>query len=180
LRRDEEPPLRDELLREPELRELEEPPLREPELREPELRELDEPPELREPELRELELREPEPEPELRELDEPPERDRELPPLRDDEPLLRELELRDDEPPERLRDELELELLRERDAVERRRVLDERRSAAGISSCATAFTSCGMSRSRNLSIFSSSRRMALAIFAVSLSPTAVASASIAV
>ena len=53
------------------------------------------------------------------------------------------------------------------------------RSDAGISSWATAFTSAGMSRSRKLAIRSSSRRIARATFAVSLSPTASASASIA-
>ena len=52
-----------------------------------------------------------------------------------------------------------------------------RRSAAGISSWATAFVSCGISFSRNFAIRSSSRRMLRASFAVSLSPTASASDS---
>lgn len=169
-------------------RELDEPPLRElllverellPPEREPLLRDDDEP-------LRDALLREP---PE-RELDDPPEReellrdDVDLPRdeadlLRDEAGLLRELEelvrdeLRDDEPPERLRELEELE--RRRDDAELLR-----RSFAGISSCATAFTSCGISFSRNLNIFSSSRRIVFASFAVSLSPVAEASASIAV
>ena len=68
--------------------------------------------------------------------------------MRDDELPDREL-LRVEEPPERelLRDE-------ERPDDERRRELDrrddeaERRSAAGISSCATALVSCGICFSR--------------------------------
>jgi hypothetical protein len=88
----------------------------------------------------------------------------------DDEPLPedddRDEDERDDEPPLRLRE------------LERRD--DVRRSAAGISSWATAFVSCGISFSRNFAIRSSSRLMPRAIFAVSLSPTRSASASIAV
>ena len=55
-----------------------------------------------------------------------------------------------------------------------------RRSAAGISSRATLFVSCGIWPSRNFAIRSSSRRMPLASWAVSLSPTVSASVSIAV
>jgi hypothetical protein len=155
LRDDDEPLLRDEPLPLP---------LREPELREPELRDDDEPPLRAEPlPLRDAELREDEPRVEaLRELE------LREPLLREDEPLDRVREL----PPEAR------ELLRERVDVERRRDA-ERRSDAGISSVTTAFTSCGISFSRNLNMRSSSRRMVFAIFAVSLSPTAVASASIA-
>jgi hypothetical protein len=131
---------------------------------------------LRERLLEELE-REPE---ELRR--EPPERDDE-PREDDEEPLPLRLELL------RLREPLELLRLRDddpdddeldrRDDDERRRVADLR-SAAGISSCATAFVSCGISFARNFAMRSSSRRMPRAIFAVSLSPTTSASVSIAV
>jgi hypothetical protein len=55
-----------------------------------------------------------------------------------------------------------------------------RRSAAGISSLATAFASCGICFSRNLAIRSSSRRMPRASLAVSLSLTASARASMPV
>jgi len=87
-----------------------------------------------------------------------------------------------------LRDPLEgrLEPFDERRARvdEERRELDRgeplRRSAAGISSLATAFASCGICFSRNLAIRSSSRRMPRATFAVSLSLTASASASMPV
>ena len=119
---------------------------------------------------------------------EPPERDEDE---RDDE--LREplelLRLREPDELLRLRDEellpLELprlldeddELFRREDEDERPRE-DVRRSAAGISSCATAFVSCGISFSRNFAMRSSSRRMPRAIFAVSLSPTVSASVSI--
>ena len=69
-------------------------------------------------------------------------------------------------------------------AEDRRRELERvdplRRSAAGISSRATAFASCGICFSRNFAMRSSSRRMPLASFAVSLSPTLSASASIPV
>ena len=110
-----------------------------------------------EPLLRELDERElpPEREDELRELDEP-DRERELPPEREDEPPLRE------------RDDDERELLDElrRDDDERRDDDAERRSRAGISSWATAFTSCGMSFSRNFAMRSSSRRIDFAIRAV--------------
>ena len=65
------------------------------------------------------------------------------------------------------------------DPLLRRRVgLDVVRSDAGISSRATAFASVGICPSRNFAIRSSSRRMPRASFAVSLSPTASASASI--
>jgi hypothetical protein len=96
--------------------------------------------------------------------------DRLLPPL--DLPLPERDEL------ERERDELELRELLD----ERRRELDDplRRSAAGISSRATAFTSCGICFWRKFAIRSSSRRIDFASFAVSLSPTLSASASIAV
>jgi hypothetical protein len=127
------------------------------------------------PLLRDEELREPEPEREellrvelLRDVPEPlrepePLRDdelRELPPVLRDEPEpLREEPLRDEPDPLRERDVLldERELrplprdeLREVDELlrraERRVVL--RRSDAGISSCATALVSCGMSLPR--------------------------------
>ena len=92
---------------------------------------------------------------------------------------------RDDDEPERdddarLRDEDEPE--RDEELREERR-LDERRrepplrSAAGISSRATAFASCSICFSRNFAIRSSSRRMPRASFAVSLSPTVSASDS---
>ena len=68
------------------------------------------------------------------------------------------------------RRELELERLREPPPL--------RRSAAGISSRATAFASCSICFSRNFAIRSSSRRMERASFAVSLSPTVWASDSI--
>jgi hypothetical protein len=112
-----------------------------------------------------------------------------LPPFRDDDELLR---LRVDDEPLPLRDEDERddadplplrdddELLRLRDEDDARRRVPVLRSAAGISSCATAFVSCGISFSRNFAIRSSSRLMPRAIFAVSLSPTRSASVSIAV
>jgi hypothetical protein len=67
--------------------------------------------------------------------------------------------------------------LRERELLDERRLEDRRRdepplrSAAGISSRATAFASCSICFSRNFAIRSSSRRMERASFAVSLSPT---------
>src|SRR5215218_2729421 len=89
----------------------------------------------------------------------------------------REVDLREllDPPFDALR-----ERLVERRELERRRELEVplRRSAAGISSRATAFASCGICFSRNLAIRSSSRLMPRASFAVSLSPTLSASASI--
>jgi hypothetical protein len=94
--------------------------------------------------------------------------------LREDEPeraLVRRL------PPE-LREELERAALVRRDVVRLRDVPPLLRSAAGISAFATALTSCGISRSRNFDIRSSSRRISFASFAVSLSPTWFASASI--
>ena len=70
------------------------------------------------------------------------------------------------------------ELLDERRELERRRELEPPlRSAAGISSRATAFASCGICFSRNFAIRSSSRLMPRASLAVSLSPTLSASAS---
>ena len=63
---------------------------------------------------------------------------------------------------------------------EDRRLRPPLRSAAGISSRATPFARRGISRSRNFAIRSSSRRISRAILAVSLSPTVVASVSIAV
>jgi hypothetical protein len=109
-----------------------------------------------------------------------PELDRErLDAEREPELLAREPELRDAlderlEPFDELREPLD----------EGRRELDRdvplRRSAAGISSFATAFASCGICFSRNLAIRSSSRRMPRASLAVSLSFTASASASMPV
>ena len=125
-------------------------------------REPDEPLLRREPPERDVdELREPL---ELLRLREPDELLR----LREDDELLR----RDDDA-----DEPDDELFRRDDEDERRREA-VRRSAAGISSCATAFVSCGISFSRNFAMRSSSRRMPRAIFAVSLSPTTSASVSI--
>jgi hypothetical protein len=103
------------------------------------------------------------------------ERDEEL---RERDALARE---RDEELPDPPFDELR-ELLEERRELElrRRRVDPPLRSAAGISSRATAFASCSIWRARNFAIRSSSRRMLRAIFAVSLSPTVSASDSIPV
>jgi hypothetical protein len=126
-----------------------------------------------------------------------------LPPLeRDELDFARDEPAFDRDEPDRLlapldlplpeRDELERErdeLDRERDELELRELLDERRrelddplrrSAAGISSRATAFASCGICFWRKFAIRSSSRRIDFASFAVSLSPTLSASASIAV
>ena len=69
------------------------------------------------------------------------------------------------------------ELLEERRELERRREDPPLRSAAGISSRATAFASCVICFSRNFAIRSSSRLIARASFAVSLSPTVSASDS---
>jgi hypothetical protein len=149
-----------------------------------------------EPERLEADRDEPEPEREDADRDEPErdepdperdelERDDEPEPDRDDDEraelaralLAREPELRDP-----LDERLEpFDVLRER-LDEERRVVDPplRRSAAGISSLATAFASCGICFSRNFAIRSSSRRMPRASLAVSLSLTASASASIPV
>ena len=92
-----------------------------------------------------------------------------------DEPLRDLLDELVDRPFEELR-----ELLDERRELEldRRRELPPlRRSAAGISSRATAFASCSICFARNFAIRSSSRRMVRASFAVSLSPTVSASDS---
>jgi hypothetical protein len=127
----------------------------------------------------ELERDEPEPDRAREELerDEPdPERD-ELERERDELELERDrLEEPEREPPEderRLDDEELRELLDER----RRPEPEVRRSAAGISSRATALASCEICVSRNFAIRSSSRRMLFASLAVSLSPTLSASAS---
>ena len=91
--------------------------------------------------------------------------------------MAREPELRD-----ALDERLEpFDVLRER-LEDDRRELDAplRRSAAGISSLATAFASCGICFSRNLAMRSSSRRMPRASLTVSLSLTASASASMPV
>ena len=103
--------------------------------------------------------------------------------MRDAELLVREPELRDPlddrlEPFDELRELLLRELDDERRDVDRDVPL--RRSAAGISSLATAFASCGICFSRNFAIRSSSRRMPRASLAVSLSLTASASASMPV
>jgi hypothetical protein len=81
-------------------------------------------------------------------------------------------------PPDR--DELERDEERRELELRRRRDVPLLRSAAGISSRATAFASCSIWRARNFAIRSSSRRMLRAIFAVSLSPTVSASDSIPV
>ena len=79
---------------------------------------------------------------------------------------------------ERPVDELLELLLDERRELDERRDDDPlRRSAAGISSRATAFASCAICFSRNFAIRSSSRRMLRASLAVSLSPTVSASDS---
>jgi hypothetical protein len=141
-------------------------------------------------------LDEPERDPPELDLARPDEPDRDPPELdlaRPDEPdrerldaeperalLAREPELRDPlderlDPFDELRDLLDAERLRELD-----RDVPLRRSAAGISSLATAFASCGICFSRNFAIRSSSRRMPRASLAVSLSFTASASASMPV
>jgi hypothetical protein len=90
-----------------------------------------------------------------------------------------------------LRDPLELDFARLEPFDELRELLDDlrreldpeaplRRSAAGISSLATAFASCGICFSRNFAMRSSSRRMPRASLAVSLSFTASANASMPV
>ena len=142
----------------------------------------------------------------LRADDEPPRADDEPLPLRDellraDElPLARDGLLRADEVPLPLRDrdvDRELRDVVERDAVERdavereraavvrdrdreREAVAVRRSAAGISALATSFVRRGISFSRKLAMRSSSRLIAFASLAVSLSPTVSASDSIAV
>ena len=91
----------------------------------------------------------------------------------------------DADEPDREREELDDPLDEPRDLLdEERRELDRdvplRRSAAGISSLATAFASCEICFSRNFAMRSSSRRMPRASLAVSLSFTASASASMPV
>jgi hypothetical protein len=93
----------------------------------------------------------------------------ELPLLRDELPLLREDVLRD-----RLLDPLELDRLRL--VLRRERVFV--RSSRGISARTTSLTRRPSSESRNFAIRSSSRRMLRASWAVSRSPTSVASVSI--
>jgi hypothetical protein len=115
-----------------------------------------------------------EPEPERERDDDEPERDDDAR-LRDEDEPERDDELREREPPELLLDELR-ELLDERRLDERRRE-PPLRSAAGISSRATALASCSICFSRNFAIRSSSRRMPRASLAVSLSPTVSASDS---
>jgi hypothetical protein len=82
---------------------------------------------------------------------------------------------RDEDDPER--DDALLDDRRELLAARRRRLVPPLRSAAGISSRATAFASCAICFSRNFAIRSSSRRMPRASLAVSLSPTVSASDS---
>ena len=81
--------------------------------------------------------------------------------------------------PDLAREELDerRELLDERRLEDRRRDEPPLRSAAGISSRATAFASCSICFSRNFAIRSSSRLIERASFAVSLSPTVSASDS---
>jgi hypothetical protein len=67
----------------------------------------------------------------------------------------------------------------EREVVERRRDPFARRSEAGISSVATALVSCGSSFCRKDAMRSSCLRNSRASFSVSLSPTVLASVSIA-
>jgi hypothetical protein len=92
-------------------------------------------------------------------------------PERDDDARERD---EDDPLPDPLREELLDDDLRE---LDRRRDVPPLRSAAGISSRATAFASCSICFSRNFAIRSSSRRIERASFAVSLSPTVSASDS---
>ncbi|HEX8855694.1 MAG TPA: hypothetical protein VF752_08830 [Thermoleophilaceae bacterium] len=84
--------------------------------------------------------------------------------------------------PDRERDDDErLDAVARLREVERRRPPEAaRRSAAGISEVATDFVSVGIRRWRKFAIFSSSRLMRFASWAVSRSPTDVASVSIAV
>src|SRR5918992_4796737 len=85
----------------------------------------------------------------------------------------------DREPDDREPDDREPDVERNRlDAVRRLRVPPPFRSAAGISSRATAFVRVGIWPARNFAIRSSSRRISRASFAVSLSPTVSASVSI--
>jgi hypothetical protein len=96
-------------------------------------------------------------------------------PERDADALLRaELDRDDAEARERDEDDPLRDPLRE---LERRRDDPPFRSAAGISSRATAFASCSICFARNFAIRSSSRRMERASFAVTLSPTVSASDS---
>src|ERR687896_1375990 len=103
---------------------------------------------------------------------------------RDREPDDREPDDRepdDREPDDREPDDREPAVERDRlDAVRRLRVPPPFRSAAGISSRATAFVRVGIWPARNFAIRSSSRRISRASLAVSLSPTVSASVSIAV
>jgi hypothetical protein len=96
----------------------------------------------------------------------------------DDRPDAPFLDRDDDERPPDDRDDAR-EPLDERE-LDRRVLRPPRRSDAGSSSCATAFVSCGINLLRKSRMRSSSRRMLFATLAVSLSPTSVASVSIAV
>ena len=124
-------------------------------------------------------------EPDRERLDDEPDRER-LDAEPERELLAREPELFAREP--ELRDALverlePFDVLRELLDEERLEVVRDvplRRSAAGISSLATAFASCGICFSRNFAIRSSSRRMPRASLAVSLSLTASARASMPV
>ena len=103
--------------------------------------------------------------------------------LRPDDELLLEDERRWLEE-ERLRLDEARRLDEERVLPEERRRLERRRepflrSDAGISALTTALVRTGIWRSRKLAMRSSSRRICLAILAVSLSPTSSASTSIA-
>jgi hypothetical protein len=146
---------------------------------EPDLARLDEP--------ERDELARDEPDPDFARLDEPdpdfarvddPERER-LDAEPERELFAREPELRDPLD-ERLEPFDELRELLDDERRELDRDLPLRRSAAGISSLATAFASCGICFSRNFAMRSSSRRMPRASLAVSLSFTASASASMPV
>jgi hypothetical protein len=95
--------------------------------------------------------------------------------LRDFDAVLRDFEAVVREPDDRDAVLRELAFVRER--VARRPF--ERRSEAGISSVATAFVSCGSSFVRNDAMRSSCLRKSRASFSVSLSPTVLASVSIA-
>jgi hypothetical protein len=91
------------------------------------------------------------------------------------EPDARELVERDDDE----RDDDERVVADDRDVVRRREPPLARRSEAGISSVATALVSCGRSFCRKAAMRSSCLRNSRASFSVSLSPTVLASASIA-
>jgi hypothetical protein len=104
-----------------------------------------------------------------------PDDDRDVAVERDDDDARFVLDAR--EPVER--DDDDRVVADEREVVERRRDPFARRSEAGISSVATALVSCGSSFCRKDAMRSSCLRNSRASFSVSLSPTVLASVSIA-